>query len=872
MVTFTMNNPTPTQKLSCLFISLCRKIGRLRFGTRIDVVALRCLLTCAIVIFAPVATAQELQFRMPTSYPLSSQGVALAEADYDADGDIDVAVITADAGLAIAWNDGTGAFRVEVTDVLVPVGSQYDLADETGAHAGDFDGNGWVDILFYASRSTTSIMGCLAVVLFNSGDGSFFLGASLDAQPNLEEPSIWGCTAAEVGDYNSDGALDFVLTYRFTPVEAWSGMWSVFNTFLGNGDGTFAAPSINFLSPLESQSWAGFASVSGDLNGDGITDLVFGEEVMYVSGAFEHRVTVWAGDGSGGFSPRFDTPVVLGGGTNFLGGRVQDFSGDGVPDVVIVTRTFISGYVSRTPVLLFEGNGDGTLNDPVEIADELEAVGVHSDDFNGDGIDDLKTMSSDGVIASYRGSPDGLVAEERSHFVGSARTSTTADVNADGRADLAVLDENEHALTIVLSDAQGPVAPTLVRLPGAQDEPRLATGDFNRDGLLDIIQSGYEGVGVMFAAPNGGFVTGPTIGIGTLPILPLTAELNGDQNLDVVIPNALGGFTTVFGTQDGTFGGITVQFDRTEYMAATLGDMDGDGDLDLATFAVNLSEPAVQLFSNDGAANFVLSASIPVETLVGELRFLDTNADGALDLFIGSSRWLAQDGVNSVGPGDSWILLGDGSGAFGALMTWPVASDSFDFADVNQDDIPDVVTHLGVALGDGTGSFGVSQNVPRTRASTFADFNVDGFIDLLISPESRASENPSVGVSLGNGDGTFEPLVPLLSPSVTSAAVADFNSDGLPDVYALYTLRSEYEYDGELALIIAESVVAVPPDPDPPPSSCGKKPGSHWGQKKGHRLHRGLPGAYGPPRWGARHAWNGMKVKHRTGRHVYRSR
>jgi hypothetical protein len=123
-----------------------------------------------------------------------------------------------------------------------------------------------------------------------------------------------------------------------------------------------------------------------------------------------------------------------------------------------------------------------------------------------------------------------------------------------------------------------------------------------------------------------------------------------------------------------------------------------------------------------------------------------------------------------------------GSGEAGDFRTVAVA-------DVNGDGKPDVtVTNfssntLGVLLGNGDGTFQsamtVNPGIQNPTAIVIADVNGDGKPDLVVGIWSGG-----VGVMLGNGDGTFQPMVTYASGGGQSSdvAVADLNHDGKPDL------------------------------------------------------------------------------------------
>ncbi len=271
-----------------------------------------------------------------------------------------------------------------------------------------------------------------------------------------------------------------------------------------------------------------------------------------------------------------------------------------------------------------------------------------------------------------------------------------ADVNADGYVDLLVLDAETKNISVLLNNGDGTFKAAALYSTSATSPPQsFAMGDFNGDGFLDIAVPDLdeERVAIMLGGPNGTFGSGQLITCCFTPEWIGAGDFNGDGILDlVVIENFLNRVEVLLGAGDGTFP-TQINTNTPEGLYKLLiADFDGDGKLDIAGITNNedVLQPSVSVLLGNGDGTFQQPVEYPVGNTPNGLALGDIDGDGKLDILAGNS----QDSTTS-------LLLGNGDGTFQAQrIILPQLSGSFGIAtaDFNGDGRPDVANLAGASV------------------------------------------------------------------------------------------------------------------------------------------------------------------------------
>lgn len=507
--------------------------------------------TSNIIFFEVSAPTTAVAYSVVNGYgaqgPAATGTRQFAIGDLNGDGKQDVATLNGDGSVSVLLGHNDGTFAVPLLlhppiqpNISTPLGLIGAVTtNPISVAAGDFNGDGKLDVAEYLTvAGTTSGQGSAVVVFPGNGDGTFgssvvststsfanglpqFLlaadlngdgkldllapcgnpagsvcfwsghndGSFMAADSNAVAPTDVALSGAPVlGDFNSDGKLDLILTYTTTGGDETAAL------ALAAGDGTFGAPTAIDTFPGFSNNQTAMAAA--DFDEDGKLDVAFYyQNCASQTGPCSGAVDLLSGAGDGTFLSPLTIANLEATGQSLL---TADANEDGHLDLFFADT-----------VLLGRGDGTFTIN-----AATLPKAVAEVADFTGDGFLDVLTTDPQGFFLSRRITPD---------FSGfSSPTAQTVNAGAN------------TSYTVSLSPLYGSEDDVALSLSGL---PSGATGTFTPPTVAGANGSTLLSVNTTLATTPGPYtltLTGTPTNGGThstpitLVVNPASADFAGD--------------------------------------------------------------------------------------------------------------------------------------------------------------------------------------------------------------------------------------------------------------------------------------------------------------------------------------------------------
>ena len=782
----------------------------------------------------PVLAPQVYQFRAATSgtgrgtfapasaVALTNSPLQMVTGDVDQDGDLDLLTLEGDyqtntprtANLRL--NNGTGGFG---TSRILTLGTGTKCTQLTLA---DVDNDSDLDVLAVFGDATSTVN-----ILLNDGTGQFTPGTVVSTGSEAR--------ALAVGDLNGDGNLDLAVAEAYSP--------GLINIRLGNGRGNFTA------SPAASIRGATTGLTLGDVDNDGDLDLVSyyhdpnynnnyssasirlndgrglfsGSQDFYESygiGAVEladfdgdgdldlatvqdryWTMVVKANDGAGNFTTNLSSTVLRG---QFSGGMViGDVDADGDLDVLF-------NHNNQLVASLCVNQGNGTFGQSTAISLMAPQGMLALADIDTDGDLDLLLNVDQNIVVRRNGpTPAVLPLATRTPGRNSRAVSRTATVSLGfGQAISATTASN----WLVFGDQrQGRRAgtyagggsttlsfsPTQPFAPGEKVSVSVpATLASTTAGLVkaEVFQftAATAGTGI-------GAFTLPTAALATMsmPEAMLTAtaaDVNGDGAPDLLSLGQVGNSSVLHvqlntNTRQAAFGAASsLSVGNAQTLA--VGDVDGDGDLDVVTAEYSVTSSGtgaqVEVLVNNGRGGFTSRSTFVGPYGISSLQLADFDADGDLDV-----------ACNAYGQFTINFNNGQGSYAGAPYQVYHQELNVHGFAvgDFDQNG------GLDIAFADASSGFLYfwhNDNGPALTGNSYivnvgsnrspldvqlTDMDGDGDLDLLLLCRDRNSTAGSVVIYRNDGLHQFNQMqIVTVGNDPSRLTVGDLDHDGDPDL------------------------------------------------------------------------------------------
>jgi hypothetical protein len=311
---------------------------------------------------------------------------------------------------------------------------------------------------------------------------------------------------------------------------------------------------------------------------------------------------------------------------------LHDINDDGWNDVIGPTGS---------DIVLYQNDQDSTYTYSL-LVDDSDATLISAGDINNDGYTDIVYTLDDYEVKVYHGQSNGSFthSEDLTSTNGDINSIDLLDMNGDGWLDMVlILDSSSKTVNIWHNEKDGTfVDETTISINGYVDY--FTSADYNNDGITDLAMIEYtsEELHIISGTDSSSYTvqeTGSTIGNGTYNDGIISADLNNDNYMDIVVIDDQNDKIVVY-TNDGdnTFSSSDISISR-DPDKVKVGDVNGDGNQDLLVlYGSNTYDFEIGVYKGKGDGTVILDGVYSTQARGDTFELADMNGDGTLDIVV----------------------------------------------------------------------------------------------------------------------------------------------------------------------------------------------------------------------------------------------
>jgi 6-phosphogluconolactonase (cycloisomerase 2 family) len=609
----------------------------------------------SVSVFRNTSSGGTISFAVKVDFRTGTNPNSIAIGDLDVDGKLDLAIVN-------VMSSSVSVFRNTSSSGTISFANKVDFTTSgpISVSIGNLDGDGKPELAFanygfgsvsvFRNTSSSGTISFATKVDFTTGESRGISIGDLDGDGKLDLAVANKSSNSVSVIINLDG-ICFPTITSFSPTAGPIGTTVIitgtkFNTIPANNIVFFGATKAT-VSASTATSLTVIVPMGASYQPISVTNITYGL-AAYSSKPFNTTFPCGGIINTNSFAAKVDFTT----GTNPKSVSTGDFDGDGKSDLAIVNATSNSVSVFRNT----SSTGIISFTSKVDFTTGSGPYSVSIGDFDGDGKTDLAIANNgSNTISVFRNTgSSGIIsfAAKVDFTTGNFPCSVSiGDFDGDGKTDLAVTNYSSNTISVFRNTGDiGTISfATKVDFMTETSPISISTGDLDGDGKTDIGVANYSmtsnvsvfrntsssGGTISFAAKVD-FTTG-----GSIPRSISIGDLDGNGKLDIAIANA--GFTTVSVFRNTGISGTISFASKVDFLSGetnysiSIGDLDGDGKLDLA---VANSNATVSLFKNTGSSG-IISFATKVDFTTGSLPTSisngDFDGDGKLDLAVANN-------------------------------------------------------------------------------------------------------------------------------------------------------------------------------------------------------------------------------------------